>query len=90
MNDPTILFVKPKAISRGDKKALHAAGVIVVEVDDVANVKLVRAATELSGSALLGAAVTAINKCGGYAGEQFGKAVCAAITASLNTDKRDA
>jgi hypothetical protein len=82
VTDPTILFVKPKAISTNDKKALQAAGVIVVEVDDVANVKLVKANAELSGSALLVAASTVIGK-SDCISQQFGRAVCAAIQAQV-------
>lgn len=61
MADQTILFVKPKAISQRDKKALRNAGVIVVEIDDPNSARLVKAAAELEGSALLRAAAKAIN-----------------------------
>jgi hypothetical protein len=81
MTDPVILFVKPKAISAKDKKALQAAGVIVVEVDDVANVKLVRAHAELTGGGLLIAAAKAIQGYSSGVQADFGKAVCAAIQA---------
>lgn len=37
MTDPTILFVKPNAISAKDKAALRKAGVIVVEVENPAD-----------------------------------------------------
>lgn len=60
MIDPTILFVKPKAISGTDKKALRMAGVIVVEVEDPQSVRLMKATTELDGSDLLRAAAKAI------------------------------
>lgn len=82
MSDPTILFVKPKAISSKDKKTLQAAGVIVVEIDDPASAKLVKAGTELDGGAILRAAASAIRNAGlntGSARELFGKAMCAAI-----------
>lgn len=64
MNDPAILFVKPKAITAKDKKALQGAGVIVVEVDDPQSVKLTRAHAEIEGSDLLMAAVEAIKVSG--------------------------
>jgi hypothetical protein len=54
--EPTILFTKPGAVSADDAARLSAAGVIVVGVDNPADVKLVRAGTELDGSELLGLA----------------------------------
>ena len=60
MSDPAVLFVKPKAIKAADKRALQRAGIIVVEVDDVADVKLTRATAELSSTELLTAAAQAI------------------------------
>lgn len=80
MKDPSILFVKPKAISNADKKSLTAAGIVVVEVEDPQAVKFVRAATEISHSALLVAAMDAMLKSGYYA--EFGKAVGIAIKAA--------
>ena len=59
MSDPAILFVKPKAISQRDKKALQAAGIFVIEVDDVNNVKFVRAYAEMSTTEMLQAAMVA-------------------------------
>lgn len=78
--DPAILFVKPKAISVRDKKALQAAGVIVVEVENVADVKLTRANAELLGGDLLLAAGEAI-KSSSVSRDAFAHAVCAAIEA---------
>lgn len=88
MTDPTILFVKPKAISNADKKALKSAGVIVVEVEDPQAVKFVRAGTELSASALLLCAMEAMTKHGGVFG-QFGSAVSKTILAA-HTDEAKA
>lgn len=81
MTDPTILFVKPKAISPRDKKALQSAGVIVVEVEDPQSVRLLKANAELDGSAMLRAAAKAMAETGFQSDVKsaFGKAVCAAI-----------
>lgn len=83
MTDPAILFIRPKAISQRDKKALSGAGVIVVEVEDPNAVKFVRATTELSSTALLAAATDAINA-SGYESVKvaFAKSVIAAIRAA--------
>lgn len=80
MSDPAILFVKPKAISVKDKKALQGAGVIVVEVDDPSSVKLVRAHSELSSGALLSAAAAAIQNGNWNVKNAFAEAICAAIS----------
>lgn len=80
MSEPAILFVKPKAISQRDKKMLREAGVLIVEIDDPASAKFVRANSELSGSEMLLAAVKAI-KASSIAPDIFGKAICAAIEA---------
>jgi hypothetical protein len=80
--EAAVLFVKPKAISAKDKKALQGAGIIVVEVENVGDVKLVRAHAELSSSALLVAAASTINNATySEVREKFAKAVCAAIQA---------
>lgn len=83
MTNPTILFVKPKAVSTKDKSALRKAGVIVVEVENPADVKLVKANAELSGSALLLAATRTIAQSEWpNIRTDFGKAVCAALEAA--------
>jgi hypothetical protein len=83
MSDPAILFVKPKAVSAADKKALRNVGVVVVEVENPAEVKFIRAAresAELAGGPLLRAAAKAINDTGSEeVKKMFAKAVCAAI-----------
>lgn len=92
MSDPSILFVKPRAISSKDKKVLQSAGVIVVEVDDPASAKFVRAGTEVDGGAILKAAAYAIANAGhanGTAKELFGNAVCAAIEAAYPSPPRE-
>lgn len=62
MEDPAILFVKPKAIKAGDKTALRRAGVIVIEVANPADMRFVRAHAELTGSEMLTAAMKAISE----------------------------
>lgn len=92
MSDPSILFVKPKAISRQDKAALQETGVIVVEIDDPTSMKFVRPRLEVDGGAILKAAATAISNEGlttGTAKELFGKAMCAAIEAAFPSPPRD-
>lgn len=83
MNDPAILFVKPKAISQRDKKLLREAGVIVIEIENVADAKFIRAGMEIGSSDMLIAASNAIANCGsGYAKQLFADAICAAIDAT--------
>jgi len=78
MSDPAILFVKPKAISAKDKKALQGAGVIVVEIDEPGSARFVRATAEINASTLLKAAAKAMHDTPHYNAvkEAFGKAVC--------------
>lgn len=80
MNDPVILFVKPKAISNESKVALLDAGVVVVEIESPAEVKLVRAGAEISSSDMLGAVAQAIAG-SSHEGVRilFANAICAAI-----------
>lgn len=80
LSEPTILFVKPKAISDNAKGRLFKAGVIVVEIADPADAKFVRAGVELSSSEMLRCAAEAIMKGGsGQTQIEFAKALCAAI-----------
>lgn len=83
MSDPAVLFVKPKAISARDKKALQSAGIIVIEIDNPADAKFVRAGAELSGSELLTAAARAISTCEypNAARRAFGEALCQMLLA---------
>lgn len=82
MRDPAILFVKPKAIKASDKKAMEAAGVIVVEVADPQSVKLTRPHAELSGSELLRMACSVIaNNSSTGTREAFATEICNAIAA---------
>ena len=79
MNDPAILFVKPKAISNADKKALRSAGVIIVEIDNPTEVKFVRAGYEIGGSEMLQCAARAISH-SEHAEKLFGKIVAAYLS----------
>lgn len=89
MSDPAILFVKPKAISAKDKKALGAAGVIVVEVEDPSAVKFTRAAAELSSGDMLRIAAKTIRENGlGSTREAFARLICLALE-ERRTDKSD-
>jgi dihydroxyacid dehydratase/phosphogluconate dehydratase len=82
MSEPSILFVRPKAISQRDKKLLREAGILIVEIDDPKNAKFIRAHSELTGSEMLKAALWAINQ-GGSTNTKlaFSNAICAAIEA---------
>lgn len=42
MSEPAILFAKPGAVRPSDKGVLRKAGIIVVEVEDLDDVRLVR------------------------------------------------
>jgi hypothetical protein len=87
--DPAILFVKPKAISAEDKNTLKEAGVIVIEIKNLSDAKFVRPYSELDGSELLRAAAKAISE-SNYtvsAKEAFGRALCAAITATGRVER---
>lgn len=89
--EPSILFVKPGSIATEAKNDLRTVGVIVVEMDNPHEAKMVRAVSnlplsDLSGSALLLAAAKALH---GMVEGNFGKdvkrafsdAVCEAIIA---------
>ena len=58
--DPSILFVKPGAISAEDKAELKSVGIIVIEIDDPGSVKFIRAGVEIASSDLLGIAMRAM------------------------------
>lgn len=53
----TILPVKPGTISEPDKTALREAGIIVIEVESPAEIRLLRAESEISASGFLHAAL---------------------------------
>lgn len=75
MNEPPILFVKPRALSNPDKRRLRRAGIIVIEIDDPTSAKFVRACLEMPHSALLTCAAAAISK-SELATKDFGGSVC--------------
>lgn len=77
-SEPTIMFVKPSAISADDKATLLSAGVIVIEIDDPQSAKIVRAGFELETGVLLNCAAAAIQKSSSVE-LAFGKAVAKAI-----------
>ena len=58
--DPTLLVLKPGAISLEDKEVATRAGIIVIEVDDPSSVRLLKANAEISGSDMLRAAMKAL------------------------------
>ena len=66
MNEPSILFVKPGAIHASDKEAAQKAGIIVIEIEDPLAVKFIRAATEMSSSAMLVCAMKAMLNADSY------------------------
>lgn len=85
MDDPAILFVKPQAIAPEDRALLADAGVVVIEVADPRDVKLVRATADLPGSELLRiAADTIYNKGGTEVRAYFGSLVCQALMRTKN------
>ena len=81
MADPCILFVKPQVINDKDRRALQKAGVVVVEIENPADMKFTRAYAELSASELLRAAAEAI-PASEFSQKAFAKALCAAIVAT--------
>ena len=79
MSDASILFVKPGAISEKDKRACKGAGIIVIEIENPADTKFIRAHAEIESSTLLSLACGVIKECGYNSSpkEAFGKAVAA-------------
>src|SRR5262245_12591862 len=84
--DPAILFIRPNAISRADKKKLEQAGVLIVEIENPADAKFVRAHAEIESTEMLGLAAKAINGAK-YADEgrvAFAIALCASLMQKAN------
>lgn len=79
MTEASVLVLKPRQIKAADRAALRDMGVVVLEVDDPADVRFLRPATELSSSEMLAAALRAIKSYGGtsYLGKEIIKAVLA-------------
>lgn len=86
MSDPAILFVKPKAISQSDKKMLQQAGILIVEIDNPADAKFIRANSELSSTEMLAAAAKAMTESqyGGEVRKAFATAVCETLLGRAN------
>lgn len=85
--EPTLLFVKPGALSQDAKDAIKEIGVTAIEIDSPLEVKFVRAGQELSGSAMLTCAMKAIlSQKTGYSSnvtEEFGHAIAEAILSEV-------
>jgi hypothetical protein len=86
ITDPSILFAMPKAISADDKKALKAAGVIVVETPDPLAVRLIRPCAELPVSEMLALACEALKE-SDHCCRLFGRSVAAAVMAKEKSMK---
>lgn len=90
MSDPSILFVKPKAINAKDKKALQQIGVVVVEVENVADVKFTRAHADISTDGLTKVAIGMIRDHGTDSMRvKFATAMCDAILAKSKPSAGD-
>lgn len=86
MSDVAVLFAKPGSVKPADKRALSKAGIIVVEVADPADVKFVRAATELPAGDLLAAAASAVNS-SAHVQRIFGETVAKILASRLREGK---
>ena len=60
MNDPTILIVPPQNLSAKDKRDLAKIGVVVIEMDNPQDARLIRASAEVSTTDMLAAAAQTI------------------------------
>lgn len=86
--DPSILFVKPKAISVKDKRVLKDMGIAVIEIENVSDAKFVRAATEIHSSQMLRFACQAIKDTTSDEPRRiFGKAIAAFFAQQMKGDK---
>lgn len=86
-HEPVIMFVRPKAITAADKKMLSGAGVLVVEIENPQDAKLIRANAELTGTEMLMAAAKVISESSsGYIRDAFGKAICEALLQKSKPD----
>lgn len=83
MSEPMLLPVKPGTLNAKDKKALSAAGIIVIEHDHPEEIRLLRPGAELESSDLLRCAMAGLmDRSGSYGVSQretFAKAVYAAL-----------
>ncbi len=60
MNEVTLLPVKPGTLNDDDKAALRDAGVIVIEHDNPAELRLITPCSELNGNDMLRCAMKAL------------------------------
>lgn len=89
MSDPVILIVPPQGLTARDKRELHKAGVIVIEMENPQEARLIRAHAEVSSTDLLGAAAKAISTDPNSGSRQtFAKAVCALLENAAVSNKR--
>lgn len=83
MSEPSILIVRPGAIHRRNAARCEEAGIIVVETDDPASVRFVRAGVEMSSSAMLACAMEAMLATAGGTTQQmqvvFAKKIAEAV-----------
>lgn len=85
MSEPTILIVPPQGITAADKRALAKIGVVVIEMDDPQQARLIRAQAELSTTDMLSAAATAILDAGKTSARTpaaFAEAICNLLIAA--------
>lgn len=84
-----ILVTKPGALNQRDRAALRRSGIVCIEADNPADVKLISTeGAELGGTDLLYAAMQGV-RAGGFAGsDAFSRAVAAAVAASLPGESR--
>lgn len=91
MSEPSVLFVRPNTVSDATMQRCADANIIVIEIDDPANAKFVRAGTEMSSSAMLGAAMKAMVETKGTTTEammrKFAEAIAGAV---LRAELKDA
>jgi len=77
------MFVRPDAISADDKATLRDVGVIVIEIENPQDAKLIRAGTEIEAGDLLNAAAKAV-QASEYSIKAFGTAVAKAIELQMS------
>ena len=83
-NEPTLLPVRPGTLTPNDKAKLSKIGIIVIEHENPAELRLLKPCADISGNVLLIAALEALNSttANGYlsnAQVQFAKTISRAI-----------
>lgn len=61
MSEKSVLAVRPGAVNQKDRAALREAGIVVIEVDDPANVRFLTPSQSLESDDLLYAAMRGLN-----------------------------